>query len=390
MKSIRVYIIALFIILVMVFDRFGDIQYGNYVFVLVVLASFGSLLTFVLKHWDLPFTLGTIFSLWSCLSLLWCEERDFSITRSITVILMQSILLVIASYSQTKYSRKVLRISAYAFLIGSGIMSILTLSFLQSGINLDLIQTGVRAETIIDNNLIGRMLALGAIVCLFFYLEKKNILYLVALSLLAVLIVILKTKGGLLSLGIGCVILLFVKYYTVGRMWRYLGIVLLLVFLFIAGLNSGIFGDAFIRFEGMFSFFKSRDSVYDDSTYLRLYYIQYGLQLIKNRPLVGYGIGAANYLLQGSYFHNNYIQLLVETGMIGFTLFYGMIIWLLRKLWKNRQNEYCMLFFSLMAVLMLSDISNTTYYAKLNYIIMGLSYVSIINATKGITTPIVY
>ena len=360
----------------MVFDRLGNVQYGNYVFGLVALVSLGPLFNYIPKYFAPPFIMGAVFTIWSFTTLAWCNDFSFSLTRAITVALMQLIFLITASYSFM--AERFLRVSVYSILIGAGILFVLTLWFLQMGLSLSLLQTEARTVTsIMDDNLIGRMLSFGSLVSLFLYLRRKKVLYIAIYLLFSLLILILKTKGGLLSLLVGTFILLFEKYYNDKKLSRFVGLVSVLVFIFMGIYSTGIFGDAFIRIENMFGFFSSSSGIVDESTFERVYFIQYGFDLFKSHPLGGYGIGAANYLLQGNYFHNNYIQLLVETGLVGFTLFYATIIWLIIKLWKYRKQGDCMLYFAIMVVLLFSDISNTTYYAKINYIFMGLSYISI-------------
>lgn len=385
MRNFQIFLYSLFVILVMVFDRLGDIQYGNYLFFLVAVVSIGRLLEYIPRHFESPFVFGSLFAFWCFLSLTWCADLTFSFTRAITVMLMQLIFFVTASYANT--SQKFLHHSTYAVLMGAGIMFAIAIWTIPTGFSLATLRVDSRTATsIMDDNVIGRMLAIGAVISLFFYFRSKRFFYLLFYTAFALLILILKTKGGLLVFVIGSITLLFEKFFNEGKVGKFIGLLLVLVIIFLGVYSTGVFGNAFVRVEEMFSFFSSKSEYDDQSTYLRYYYIEYGLSLFKEHPLFGYGIGAANDLLQGSYFHNNYIQLLVETGLVGFSLFYSIMFWLIKNLWYNRGSDFCMLYFALMVALLSSDISNTTYYAKMNYIIMGLSYLSIKAARPEILT----
>jgi O-antigen ligase len=60
-----------------------------------------------------------------------------------------------------------------------------------------------------------------------------------------------------------------------------------------------------------------------------------GLSLFQEQPILGYGLGASQGLIeanswlfvesQGSHFHNSYLTVLVETGIVGFLVFAALI-----------------------------------------------------------------
>lgn len=72
--------------------------------------------------------------------------------------------------------------------------------------------------------------------------------------------------------------------------------------------------------------------------------IYYGLNFWAQKPLFGYGINNYQILYAGIsgryvYSHNNYIEILVNVGMIGFVAYYAYYIYLLRKLWNKKGNS---------------------------------------------------
>lgn len=54
---------------------------------------------------------------------------------------------------------------------------------------------------------------------------------------------------------------------------------------------------------------------------LRKKYINFGYRLFLNKPMLGYGLNSFQILNQGAVSHNDYIQILVEQGLVGFMTF---------------------------------------------------------------------
>lgn len=84
----------------------------------------------------------------------------------------------------------------------------------------------------------------------------------------------------------------------------------------------------FMKFNNeLFKFFFI---IKDDNS--RFMILRYAFQLIKNKPLLGYGIGTTQtlgeYLTAGT--HNYYVQSILETGILGFLLFINMMVSFLR------------------------------------------------------------
>lgn len=77
----------------------------------------------------------------------------------------------------------------------------------------------------------------------------------------------------------------------------------------------------------------------NSSDNLRAELIRYGLELFAENPLLGYGLN--NYQLfhwSGLYSHNNYIEVLVSLGIMGFLIYYSIFINSTIALLKKRKN----------------------------------------------------
>lgn len=76
----------------------------------------------------------------------------------------------------------------------------------------------------------------------------------------------------------------------------------------------------------------------------RFVFFHDGLKLFAMNPMFGLGMGAFNsglfrvqsFYYETKYAHNHYIQVLLESGVLGFVLFFGAMLSLILSLWKER------------------------------------------------------
>ncbi|WP_034378214.1 O-antigen ligase family protein, partial [Dehalobacter sp. UNSWDHB] len=93
-----------------------------------------------------------------------------------------------------------------------------------------------------------------------------------------------------------------------------------------------------IRVEGLIQGFLSGEYS-EPSARTRDRLITYGFELFNQKPYTGYGLDTFR-LMSGSglagsalYAHNNYVELLVSSGIFGTILYYTMYLWLIAKLY---------------------------------------------------------
>ena len=80
----------------------------------------------------------------------------------------------------------------------------------------------------------------------------------------------------------------------------------------------------------------------------RVTFFQDGLKLFAQHPIAGGGLGSfqiAQHSVQSFYYftkyvHNHYIEVLMDTGIIGFALYLGALISMAWALWKQRKNDH--------------------------------------------------
>lgn len=79
----------------------------------------------------------------------------------------------------------------------------------------------------------------------------------------------------------------------------------------------------------------------------RMVFFKDGLRLVSNSPVLGNGVGAfetgvtsvQDFYYETRYIHNHYIQVLLESGIIGLALFAGALVTLVAALWKRRKED---------------------------------------------------
>lgn len=95
------------------------------------------------------------------------------------------------------------------------------------------------------------------------------------------------------------------------------------------------------------------------------------IELFKQYPITGYGLDAFKfYTVQHGtsqlYSHNNYLELLACTGLIGFSLYYGAIMSLLMNLRKKlNENPMLISLISILLVQLFLDAGSVTYYSEI-------------------------
>jgi len=116
------------------------------------------------------------------------------------------------------------------------------------------------------------------------------------------------------------------------------------------------------RFEGLIETISGTGS--EGSAQARQGMIDIGLNAFIQKPLFGYGLNGFSQVYGeitgiSVYSHNNYVELLVNTGLVGFVLYYGYIVWILfRRCGANKESA---LFKAVLAALLVADVGLISY-----------------------------
>ena len=100
-----------------------------------------------------------------------------------------------------------------------------------------------------------------------------------------------------------------------------------------AVMTMPIFATARFRFELMINTFLGKGNTsYSDRE--RIHYIETGMKEFFNSPIWGNGTGHS-YVMFGTYSHNNFVELFMNYGIIGFSIYYAPYIPLIHRLFRR-------------------------------------------------------
>lgn len=114
----------------------------------------------------------------------------------------------------------------------------------------------------------------------------------------------------------------------------------------------------------------------EDSANTRIKMVEAGINLWKERPIWGYGTSQFSFEFADtgdSYSHNNYIELLVNNGIVGLIVYYSFFVVLVRRLvgkYTARKLSHFQLAWTLTVIIILLtwDFTLVSYYEKIIWI----------------------
>lgn len=146
------------------------------------------------------------------------------------------------------------------------------------------------------------------------------------------------SKKALLIVVIGVLYLIY-KSYGIRQFYKVIGLTLFAGILFYMAIHLPMFEMLRRRFEGSINALLGKSGG-DSSTVTRMSFIETGWRLFKDKILIGYGADNFKYVSGvGVYSHNNFIEILVNFGIIGFTMFYSMYVVAFRNMRKEQTYE---------------------------------------------------
>lgn len=322
----------------------------------------------------LPF----FFVFYEIISCVWAFNQEVAISQLVTQ--LQLFVLFFFSYM---YIKKIGRLEDYYnAMYLSGIGLIFYSLYVYGGLSgfLAIMSTGHRMGDLIGNqNTYGLVFANAALVALYYFFFNNEKRYI----LLAGLFIFFGLSSGskkvvfLLILGLFFLIL---SKYGVRKLFKaivYSSVSLLLGWILI---HLPIFSTILERLESYLSV------TGNTSDNIRADLIRFGLELFIENPFLGYGLN--NYHLfhwSGVYSHNNYIEVLVSLGVIGFIVYYLIFIKSLNTLIRKRKClkpiHFLLIFFILSSFIF--GYGMVQFYGKGIWILMGVMLAEIDNITIG-------
>lgn len=240
-------------------------------------------------------------------------------------------------------------------------------------------------------NAIGIRSAIAATLAFYFLIYEKGsrLLYITAIVLNAFIVILSASRKSILSIGIIIVLFyIFKSQNAIKLLGRVLIGILILALGYLVVLKVPflyeIIGN---RLESMLNAFLGTGDT-DASTSMRLLMINWGIEWFRDKPVIGYGITNYSLLLggmgtsfgtAGTYAHNNYIELLVDLGLIGTITYYLMHFTILKTFLTNlKKISKLQLFLGCIFIaLLINDYGSVSYYDKFIQPLIALIWITL-------------
>ena len=121
----------------------------------------------------------------------------------------------------------------------------------------------------------------------------------------------------------------------------------------------------------------------DSSTLLREKYIKVGIESFKESPVIGYGVDSFREINEQktnhhTYSHNNFIEIGVGLGVIGFISFYWIFVYLIIKYLKlfihKRTSFFVNVLFILLVLYLAIQVGLVTYDSLIQWLLILFLY----------------
>lgn len=325
-----------------------------------------------------------IFVALSALSMIWSVDRESSMDYFKSMIVNVVVLMSVNSVIYDEEDLAMIMRALYIAIIINALYLMVKLDWNEIGT--DRIGTEHTGEGWNANG-IGMMAVWGIALAIIMPRKKRmNPLALVWLIPLVVILVFSASRKAWLAAVLVCLLGLFV--YNRRHMLRNIllaaGIVALIVYLV---MNVPVLYElGGQRFEGLLAALTGEGEA-DSSTLLRQKYTELGLEWFAERPVLGYGLNTYRYLLKMSYIgketysHNNYVELLINGGIIVAVAFYFIYAWgiikgckqsLGRKKALDKQSRTVLFFVGLLVLQLGMQFGMVAYYDLQTLIIIML------------------
>lgn len=372
----------LFPIIIISIFIFSDNIYTNSITNIVILAYIINAFIFCKFrfYYNKVILYNLCFCIYGLLGVFYAYSSTVVFNKFITIT-----LLFIFSLSIISFIRKSNSLQIYLFLYYLSILTICIILLFKNGFTYFLrgLMNGERMGGELGNNVnsIGLIFGTGTIFGIYFILFKKKWLLLLPTSGLVFFALSTGSRKVIIQIGFGILCLIYLysfysnKKLKVFKFIFYFLVTIVCVFLIF---RLPYFQLILKRFQGGLNSITGK-GVSNSSSDLRLAYSEYGIMFFLKKPILGYGLDNARFILgrltsHYTYSHNNLIEILVNGGIIGFSLYF-IPYFILFKRGINR-IEKTNIYFILFITLIILQPFYVSYYDKMYWINMSMIIVS--------------
>lgn len=239
-------------------------------------------------------------------------------------------------------------------------------------------------------NSIGVHCAYSAAVLMYFAVFRKKYICFFVMLLPIIVAIASASRKALILLIVGAIMVVLLSQKDkrgVINFFRLLILLVIVYYIFIQVMKLPIMGNVQERMEMFFNAMSGKTSMADGSSLIRKRMIEVGLNQFSKTPFLGIGLGNSAKLNVreigfDAYSHNDYIEHLVNGGIIGFCLYYGAVALLLKKhihiLLHNRKNTTVAISFILIIMQLVANMASVTYYGSLSTYVFFILWITVV------------
>lgn len=284
--------------------------------------------------WSICFLLFFLFSsLWA----IDVELTQFTVFNILSGFLLLSVL---SYYVEDKEAFEKVLIANYVAIVLCAVylLTVVDLSALDTRLG-----ASVEGMESWNANDIGMKMSCGAMLSYYFASKSKKIYWKLLYICLTVGFISVSLFSGSRKAFLMIILMLFGYSWIKSKGYKKIGTLIVsgigLYILFKIIMNIPTLYDIIgVRMETLFDgYFGS--GTQEGSFRDRQFFIDFGMKNFWEKPILGYGLAGFSALLRqhtgvDTYSHNNFVEILVSGGIIGFCIYYFIYAYLIKKLWK--------------------------------------------------------
>ncbi len=255
-------------------------------------------------------------------------------------------------------------------------------------------RTGERVGDEVSNvNRIGIAAALSSVVLAFYGLIMKKMWCLPLCVLTFMVTAASGSRKSLLLLGIGVFLIILLTQNDRQAVVKFLKMLFWIIIGFFALkflFSLEIMSTVRERWDGLIASLEGDTINSESSADRRIEMIKFGWKQFKEHPFLGVGIGNSKILFWEkygvhTYLHNDYIEQLVNGGIIGVLLYYGNVFYLLVqhvKLMKIRRDPEIVMSFIILVLFLIMNVASVSYYDFLQTALYFILWITTVEVKK--------
>lgn len=317
-----------------------------------------------------------VFLLYSVFFALWANKFDLSYNASIQLAKSSLFAMLFITLIDSKEN---FRWALFSFSLAGVVYSMLYVQNVDiASLGADRITTNENSDSILPNvNTVGLFLSLSFVYFFYSYFYRKKSYFLLIAAVSFIIIFLLGARKSIVSLAI-CILMMLYKLNSSARIK-----IILLSLLFISLLFVYI-PTEYLSFVSerlaQLNFFSNQINELDESDANRILLLKSGFFYGMDSPILGNGYYSFSQLLLkeygfATYSHNNFIEIFVGGGIIGFTLYYSLYYIVLKDTCKKvlRFDENYLLII-LTTILLFNQLTIVVVNERFIWILLAILY----------------